>query len=203
MSCITETEFSLDLIKPRIISLNFQEWHSDKQKFLSASFKFSKKDTSCNCTDTKQNFFFLRFHAQLHDVSSFKNLKEADKNFCLSECHYWKFREIILGFIKPKETTVFVIDETEGLKQLTRLRLNFSHSNEQKFRHDLGDTVDTICKRGLETEKTLHFSLCCWLYSTIRTELLKDISTVDSSLTNYPDDNLSNIFFYGSEYCSV
>ena len=60
-----------------------------------------------------------------------------------------------------------------------------------------------MCKFGLETETALHFLLSCRLYSTIRTELVDDISTVDSSLTNYPDEKLLNILLYGSEYFSV
>ena len=48
-----KTEFSLGLIKLRIIYLNFQEWHFDKQRILSTSFKFSKKDTPCNRADKK------------------------------------------------------------------------------------------------------------------------------------------------------
>ena len=124
--------------------------------------------------------------AQLHDVSFFENLKEVDNVFCVSKCHSWKFREIILSFIRPKENSVFAIHNTKGLKLLTRLRLNFSHLNEHKFRHGFRDIVDPMCKWGLETETTLHFLLCCRLYSAIRTELLDDISTVDSSLTMIP-----------------
>ena len=45
--------------------------------------------------------------------------------------------------------------------------------------------------------------MCCRLYSNIRTELLDDIYTVDSSLTNYPDEKLLNILVHGSEYSSV
>ena len=92
---------------------------------------------------------------------------------------------------------------TKGLKLLTRLRLNFSHLNEHKSRHGFKDTVDTMCKCGLETETTLHFLLRCRLYSTIRTKLLDDICTVAPSLTNYPDEKLLNILLYGSEYFSV
>ena len=64
-----KTEFSLGLLKLRIIYLNFQEWHFDKQKMLSTSFKFSKKDTPCNCADTKQNCVFLAFPFYLSCVS--------------------------------------------------------------------------------------------------------------------------------------
>ena len=114
-----------------------------------------------------------------------------------------KFKETILSFIRPKENSVFAIHDTKGLKLLTRLSLNFSHLNEHKFRHGFRDTVDPICKYGLETETTLHFLLRCRLYSTIRTELLDDIYTVTSSLSNYPDEKLLNILLYGSEYFIV
>ena len=60
-----------------------------------------------------------------------------------------------------------------------------------------------MSKFGLETETALHFLLSCRLYSAIRTELVDDISTADSSLTNYPDEKLLNILLHGSEYSSV
>ena len=116
---------------------------------------------------------------------------------------FLKIREIVLSFIRPKENSVCAIHDTKGLKLLTRLRLNFSHLNEHKFRHGFRDIVDPMCKWGLETEATLHFLLCCRLYSAIRRELLDDISAVDSSLTNYPDEKLLNILLYGLEYFSV
>ena len=53
-----------------------------------------------------------------------------------------------------------------------------------------------MCKCGVETETTLHFLLRCGLCSNIRTELLHDIYTTDSSLTNYPDEKLLNILLW-------
>ena len=86
-----------------------------------------------------------------------------------------KFKKIILSFIRPKENSVFAIHDTKVLKLLTRLRLNFSHLDEHKFRRGFKDIVDPMCKCGLETETTLHLLLRCRLYSTIRTKLLGDI----------------------------
>ena len=80
------------------------------------------------------------------------------------------------------------------MKLLTRLRLNFSHLSEHKFRHGFRDTVDPMCKCSLETVITLHFLLCCTIYFS-----LDDIYTVASSLTNYPDEKLE-ILLHGSEY---
>ena len=68
-----------------------------------------------------------------------------------------KFKETIISFIRPKENFVHAIHDTKGLKLLTRLRLNFSHLNEHKFRHGFKDTVDSMCKCGVEKETTLHF----------------------------------------------
>ena len=59
-----------------------------------------------------------------------------------------------------------------------------------------------MCKCNLETETTLHFLLRWRMYSTIRTELLDDIFTVASSLTNYSDEKVLNILLYGSGYFS-
>ena len=60
-----------------------------------------------------------------------------------------------------------------------------------------------MCKFGLERETALHFLLSCRLYSTVRKELLDDISTVDLSLASYLDEKILNILLYGSEYFSV
>ena len=79
--CTAKTEFSLGLLKLRIIYLNFQEWHFDKQKMLSTSFKFLKKDTPCNCADTKKNCVFLAFLSDLSCVS--RLLRNKNYNYML------------------------------------------------------------------------------------------------------------------------
>ena len=95
-----------------------------------------------------------------------------------------KFREIILSFIRPNENSVFAIHDTKGLKLLKRFRLNISNLNEHKFRHGFRDTVDSICRCGLETAAALHFLLSC-------------------RPLNYPDKKLLNILLYGPKYFTV
>ena len=56
-----------------------------------------------------------------------------------------KFKKTILNFIRPKENSVFAIHDTNGIKLLTRLRLNFTHLNEHKFRHGFRDMIDLMC----------------------------------------------------------
>ena len=65
------------------------------------------------------------------------------------------------------------------------------------------DMALEMFKCGLETETILHFPLCCRVYSNIRTELPDKIYARASSLTNYRDEKLLNIFLYESEYFGV
>ena len=90
------------------------------------------------------------------------------------------------------------IHDTNGIKLLSRLRSNFSHLNEHKFRHDFNDRVDPICTCGLEPETTLHYFLRCSLFSTQRLELLNNVFILNPSIINYSNEKLLNVLLYGS-----
>ena len=59
-----------------------------------------------------------------------------------------QFKKTILDFIRPKENSVYAVHDISGLKLITRLRLNFSHLNEPKFRHNFKDTINPMCSCG-------------------------------------------------------
>ena len=86
-----------------------------------------------------------------------------------------KLKVTILNFISPKGNSVFYIPDTNGIKFLTRLRLNFSQLYEHKFRHNFNNTVDPMCICGRELETTLPYLLHFNLYSAQRLELLNPI----------------------------
>ena len=44
-----------------------------------------------------------------------------------------EFKVTILNFIRPRRNSVFDIHDTNGIKLLSYLRLNFSYLNEHKF----------------------------------------------------------------------
>ena len=62
---------------------------------------------------------------------------------------------------EKKENPLFSVYDPLGVKLLTRLRLEFSHLNEHKFRHDFKDTLNPLCTCGAEAETTEHFLLHC------------------------------------------
>ena len=78
----------------------------------------------------------------------------------------------------------------QHFKLLTRLRLNFSHLNEHKFRHNFKDTINPMCSCGFEPETTDHYLLRCKLYTDLRLDLLNDI---------FSEDQLVNVLLFGSE----
>ena len=60
---------------------------------------------------------------------------------------------------EKKEKSLFCIYGPLGVKLLTRLRPQFSHLNEHKFRHGFSDAINPMCACGTEVETTEHFLL--------------------------------------------
>ena len=71
-----------------------------------------------------------------------------------------------------------------GEKFFTRLRLNFSHLKEHKFRHGFADMIDPMCACRADAETTKHFLLRYHFYSTQRFELFHNLERANSDLKN-------------------
>ena len=113
------------------------------------------------------------------------------------------FKKGLLAFIRPKQRPVYNVIDCCGLKLLTRLRVNFSHLREHKFRHNFLDTLNPLCSCSLETESTKHYLLRCPTYSRIRKTLIDNISELIGSITNLSDDKLVELLLYGNETYSI
>ena len=88
---------------------------------------------------------------------------------------------------KKKENSIFSIYDPLGVKLLTRLRLQFSHLNEHKFRHGFGDTINAMCACGSE--------VC----SPQRLELFENLEKVESSFLNLKVKEKVSFLLYGSQ----
>ena len=86
-----------------------------------------------------------------------------------------------------------------GVKLLTRLRVQFSHLNELKFRHGFSDTVNPMRACGTEIETTEQFFLRCHLCSTQRLELFQSLRKVDSIFLNLNEKYQVNTLLCGSQ----
>ena len=108
------------------------------------------------------------------------------------------FKKALLVFCKTEENLLFNVHNPIVVKYLSRLILNFSHLNEHKFHHNFSDTVTTLCFCNTETETTSHYLLHHHLFSEQRTKLLENLKNLDNTLLNHCDDELLQIFVYGS-----
>ena len=140
-------------------------------------------------TRTFENSFFP------YCIKEWLNLSEKIQNIESSK----QFKKTILDFIRPKENSIYAINDISGLKLLTRLRLNFSHLNEHKFRHSFKDTINPMCSCSFEPETADHYLLCCKQYTALRLDLLYNIHTINQSLKNFSEDHLVNVLLFGSK----
>ena len=63
------------------------------------------------------------------------------------------FKKPLLSFIRSMPNSNYHIDNSLGVKYITRLRTGFSYLKEHKFKHNFQDSVDPIysCSSGIET----------------------------------------------------
>ena len=107
---------------------------------------------------------------------------EKQVNECL--CFRCDFR----NFVKLNDLT---------LKLFARLRLEFSHLNEHKFKHGFGGTVSPMCGCNAEIENTERLLLRCHFYSAQRFEVFNNINKIDLSFTQLGTKEQVNILLYG------
>ena len=89
-------------------------------------------------------------------------------------------------------------------KDIARLRLNLSHLNEHKFRPNLNDTINPMCKCSPDMLilKQIFIAFCVadFIQFTVqRVELLNGVYKLDSTLQNSSEDQLLKALLYGSE----
>ena len=102
-----------------------------------------------------------------HPMSRTKSFKNAFFPYCINEWNNLTveirnsksvsaFKKLIK--CEKKRKSLFSIYDTLGVKILTRLRLQFIHLNEHKFRHGFEDTINAMCACRSEVETTETFS---------------------------------------------
>ena len=71
------------------------------------------------------------------------------------------FKSALLYAIRPVQNNIFNIFDPHRLELLTGLRLGFRHLNEQWFRHNFQEYVNSVCSCCLKIENTSHYLLHC------------------------------------------
>jgi len=137
-----------------------------------------------------------------------KTFKKTFFPYCINEWNNLKFevrnaktinifKNLIIN--KKIENSIFSVYDPSGIKLLTRLRLQFSHLNEHKFRHGFTDIINPLCACGKELETNEHFLLRCQLYTAQRLELLGKLEKLDSKFSNLNSKDQVSFLLYGSK----
>ena len=94
---------------------------------------------------------------------------------------------------------MFSVHDAQGVKLLSRLRLNFSHLNEHKFRRNFKECVSPMCGCGLKIESTQHFFLRCHFYHVERLELLNSLYKIDLAINELSEDSIIHLVLFVSD----
>ena len=104
------------------------------------------------------------------------------------------FKKELLKFIRPEPNSTYNINDTKGLKLLTRLRLGLNHLGDHKFRHNFQDCVSPC---GQDIETTTHFLLNCPNRHCARKTFLDKINQVSGTILRQSDSTITNILLFG------
>ena len=110
---------------------------------------------------------------------------------------YPVFLTHLLKVIQPVSYPVHNIQNYNGLKLLTRLRLGLSHLNEYRFNHNFQNCINPLCAFSLEVESTVHLFLLCHHYHNIRAKLLNNLEVIDTNLLKLSEEQLTKVLLYG------
>ena len=98
---------------------------------------------------------------------------------------------------------MYKINDTLVLKQLTRLRVNFSQLREHKFSHNFLDKINPLCSCCLKIESINHYLLRCSFHTCIRKTSLENITAIIWPISDISDDKLVNLLLFGNNVYSV
>ena len=97
------------------------------------------------------------------------------------------------------QRSLFSIHDTVGVKLLPRLRLQLSHLNEHKFRHNFKDCMSPMCDCGAETQTTSHFFLRCQFFASERQKLRDDVYRLDASIKHLNEESVIDVLLHDSD----
>ena len=113
------------------------------------------------------------------------------------------FKLALTRFYRPTPSPVYNVHHSKGIVYLNRLRVDFSHLREHKFRHNFQDTINPFCNCSTNSiETTEHYLLHCSNYLTQRSRLFNDLNKASTSLLLFNSKWLTKILLFGNSALS-
>ena len=155
-------ELGLEYLKSRRwvrkLCLFYKIFHKESPSYLFQLIRPNNKVYATRSSQSKKFSSFKTRHNFFEDsffpavISEWNSLNIDTRNSSFINV----FKKELLNFIRPERNSTYNINDTKGLKLLTRLRLGLSHLGDHKFRRNFQDCV--IVVRILKQQLTSSFT---------------------------------------------
>ena len=82
---------------------------------------------------------------------------------------------------------------------MTRLRVNFSHLKEHKFKHNFQDMLNSLCPCSLEAWHTYPFYIGCQIFSNQLNILFVDLNEISSDILKISENVIVRVSIFGKK----
>ena len=109
-----------------------------------------------------------------------------------------EFKRKLIALIRPIKNTIYGVSDLKGIRNITKLRVQFSDLNGHKFHHNF-ECLRPICNCGMASEDNEHYLLHCPSFNQWREDLfgtVTEVSGIDTA--NLDSETLCNLLLYGS-----
>ena len=104
-----------------------------------------------------------------------------------------EFKRKLLAIIRPTKNPFYDVFDIDGIKKLTKLRVNFSPLNEHRSRHNF-DCSNPTCMRGRSIEDNEDFLLHCHHFDLMRRDLFRQLTIPGLDITYWIEMHYSICF---------
>ena len=114
-----------------------------------------------------------------------------------------EFKRRLIQLVRPPKRSMFNIHDLDGVKLLTRLRVEFSDLRSHRFHHNFHcPDPSCLCKTGIEDNE--HFLLHCPRFTSQRKGLLDLVSSLTGiEVMHHSSKELCRLLLYGRNDLSV
>ena len=123
-----------------------------------------------NCparTDRFSNSYFLN---TLHEWNKLPTEIRTSKSIA-------EFKRKLIALIRPVKNTIYGVSDLKGIRNITKLRVQFSDLNAHKFHHNF-ECLRPMCNCGVASEDYEHYLLHCARFNQLQEDLFGTFTEV-------------------------
>ena len=108
-----------------------------------------------------------------------------------------EFKRKLTALIRPVKNTIYGVSDLTGIRNITRLRVQFSDLNAHQFHHNF-EGLRPICNHGTANEDNEHYLLHCPRFNQLREDPFGTVTEVlGIDIANLDSETVCNLLLYG------